>query len=711
MTGPTSNNDKIVPLHTGRTEPIKISAPDNYINRELSILKFNWRVLQQSLDDSIPVLERVRYLSICSNNLDEFFEVRVAGLRHRVNRNDGSTGPDGIIPTTLLNMVYDDAQSLVKEQYRILSEVLYPALAEQGILFPDRDKWQEDDYHWIANYFRRQVAPVITPISLDLTHPFPRLINKSLHFLLRIDGVDAFGRNLEYAVLHMPRSLSRLVRMPTKGRAPGTQHIILLSEIIKEFASELFPGMTVKGCFQFRLTRDSDLLVDEMDAEDLAIILKEELSSRDFGASVRLEVHDDCPPKVVRFLLQKCGLTERELFRVNGPVNLNRYMQLINLAERPDLEYEGFTPGVPSELEHGQPLLDRVAEKDFMLEHPYESFWPVVEMLREAAIDPQVLAIQQTLYRTGSDSPIVVAMIDAARAGKEVTAVVELRARFDEAENIALAQRLQDAGVLVVYGVMGYKTHAKMMLIVRREKNKLKRYCHLGTGNYHVGNSRAYTDYSLLTSNKQMCEDVQKMFQQLTGMGKASQLSLLWVAPFALKQKIIAAIHAEVKNVKAGGRGHVVAKLNALTDVTLITELYKASQQGVQIDLLVRGICSLKPGVPGLSETISVRSIIGRFLEHSRCYYFYSNGADNLYCSSSDWMDRNLDGRVEVCFPVLQEDIKQRLKHELLNEYLKDTGLSWHLLPSGEYERRPVRGTPRKVQERLLHALSRSTFS
>lgn len=685
---------------------LRVSDPENFLNRELSILQFNQRVLQQSLDQSIPLLERVRYLSICSSNLDEFFEVRVAGLRHVVSRHEGGSGPDGINPSELLKQIYDEAHNLVSEQYRILNDVLVPALAEENVIFPGRSQWSEEDAEWVRTYFRKQVAPVITPISLDLTHPFPRLINKSLHFLLRIDGIDAFGRDLNYAVLHLPRSLPRLVEFPG-GDDDSVHRVLLLSDIVQECAEGLFPGMHIKGCYQFRLTRDSDLMLDEFEAEDLALVLQKELSSRDFGASVRLEVSANCPTKVINFLLLKCGLTEKELYEVNGPVNLNRFLQLLDIVDRPDLVYDGFTPGTPVDLERGNSMLKRISERDYLLHHPYESFWPVVDLLREAAADPQVLAIQQTLYRSGSESPIVAAMIDAASSGKEVTAVIELRARFDEAQNLVLAQRLQDAGVLVVYGVVGYKTHAKMMLIVRREKKKLKRYVHLGTGNYHASNAKVYTDYSLFTSNKAICEDVQRVFQQLTGMGMLTKLNQMWTAPFTLRSRVLRSIRREIKHAKEGRTGHVVAKLNSLTDPMIIEELYRASQVGVKVDLLVRGVCCLRPGVKGLSESITVRSIVGRFLEHSRVYYFADDGEDRLYCSSADWMERNLDRRVEACFPILQEDVKERLKEELISEYLCDTGLSWTLQADGQYERHVTRGTPRKVQERLLKALSR----
>lgn len=701
------STNNILPLHAVPAEPDRFNAPANFFNRELSMLHFNRRVLEQSLDRSIPLLERLKFLAICSSNIDEFFEVRVAGLRHRVSREEGAFGPDRKLPAELLEQVLQEARELVAEQYRILNDILLPSLDEAGISFRSSSDWTEDEHAWARNYFRKQVAPVITPISLDLTHPFPRLINKSLHFLLRIDGNDAFGRDLEYAVLHMPRSLPRLVKLPNDENNVDVHRVVLLSEIVSEFASEIFPGMRIKGCYQFRLTRDSDLMLDEFEADDLASVLREELISRDFGASVRLEVGADCPGKVVSFLLQKCGLMERDLFRVDGPVNLSRYIQLLDLVSTKELQFDGFTPGNPFELEHGISMLDLIAERDYLLEHPYESFKPVVDLMREAASDPNVLAIQQTLYRSGSDSALIDALIDAARSGKEVTAVIELRARFDEADNLALAQRLQDAGVLVVYGVVGFKTHAKMMLIVRREKKgKLRRYVHLGTGNYHMGNSRIYTDYSLMTANKQIGEDVQRVFQQLTGMGQVTELNLLWTAPFTLKNNIRSAIRNEVKLVADGKAGHIMIKANALTDPVIIEELYKASSQGVKIDLLIRGICALRPGLPGLSENITVRSIVGRFLEHSRVYYFDNDGDYKVYCASADLMERNLDHRVEACFPILQDDLKARLREEMLSEYWQDDGLSWQLEPNGDYVRRSADGG-QKVHDRLLKALSR----
>ncbi|GAA0198344.1 polyphosphate kinase 1 [Kangiella japonica] len=677
-----------------------------YLNRELSLLAFNKRVLQQALDPTIPLLERIRFIFICSNNLDEFFEVRVAGIRHDLARGNTKPSLNGASAEEVLKEINLRAHQLVDEQYRIFNDELLPKLADESIQFLPANEWNEAQCLWLKKYFKHQVIPVISPISLDLTHPFPRLVNKSLHFLLHLHGNDAFGRNLEYAVLHMPRSLPRIIELPESVGGSKQHNFVYLSSIVSEFAQDLFPGMDIHGCYQFRLTRDSHLLLEENSNEDLASALKRELQSRNFGAAVRLEVGKQCPDKIVSFLLQKCNLTAEELYRVNGPVNLNRLMLLPDLVDRPDLKFDGFTPKIPSEL-HRRDILDVLLEQDILLHHPYESFLPVVDFVRQAAKDSSVLAIKQTLYRTGSQSSIVEALIEASQAGKEVTAVVELRARFDEADNIELAQKLQEAGVLVVYGVVGYKTHAKMTLVVRKNQkhNKLQRFAHLGTGNYHAGNARLYTDYSLLTTNVDICEDVHKVFQQLTGMGKVYQLNQLWHAPFTLHSNLLKAIERETINAASGKKARMIIKLNSLTDQSLIEALYKASNAGVEIQLIVRGICCLSPGIKGLSENIQVRSIIGRFLEHSRVYYFYDNGKEHLYAASADWMERNLYNRVETCFPILQENIKRRVLNEL-ELMLNDSEQSWILKADGDYQLF-CRGKPNeKVQQLLLDKLS-----
>ncbi|WP_251359403.1 polyphosphate kinase 1 [Kangiella sp. TOML190] len=681
-----------------------LEDPELYFEREISLLRFNWRVLRQALDESMPLLERIRFVCICSNNLDEFFEVRVAGLRHRIDRGDTKPSLNGESPEETLNNIRDFSHRLVEEQYQILNEQLLPKLEAENIRFLLADDWSDKQKSWLKKYFKQQIMPVISPISLDLAHPFPRLVNKSLHFLVHLHGNDAFGRDLEYAILHMPRSLPRIIELPDEIAANPGQDFVYLSSIISVFAEDLFPGMEINGCYQFRLTRDSDLLVDEQLTDDLASALKRELQSRHFGAAVRLEVEKSCPNKLVNFLLQKCNLTQDELYLADGPVNLNRLMSLPDLVERADLKFTGFTPKTPKDLKMGRPVLEVLQENDIFLHHPYQSFVPVIEFVKQAASDPEVLAMKQTLYRTGSDSPIVAALIDAAHAGKEVTAVIELRARFDEEDNIELAQKLQEAGVLVVYGVVGYKTHAKMSLVVRRFKKKLVRFVHLGTGNYHERNARLYTDYSLLTSDKEIGEDVHKVFQQLTGMGKVYKLNKLWNAPFNLHKKLIKNINHEIAIAESGEPAEIILKVNALTDPQLIMKLYQASMAGVQVRLLVRGICCLRPDVAGVSDNIEVTSIIGRFLEHSRVYYFSNGGDSNLYAASADIMERNLYHRVEVAFPILDPDAKQQVIKDL-RLMLRPHQQSWRLSHNGLYEIQAIEDEY-KVQDRLLEALA-----
>ncbi len=702
-----AEKNNIVELKTEQSEMVETVDLDNqdyYFEREISLLRFNWRVLQQALDETIPLLERIRFACICSNNLDEFFEVRVAGLRHRIERGDTKPSLNGESPEQTLNNIRDFAHLLVQEQYRILNEELLPKLEQENIHFRTSDNWTEEQRSWLKKYFKQQVTPVITPISLDLAHPFPRLVNKSLHFLVHLHGNDAFGRDLEYAILHMPRSLPRIIEIPSELSEINGYEFVYLSNIVSEFAKDLFPGMEISGCYQFRLTRDSDLWVNEQDIEDLASALKRELQSRNFGAAVRLEVEKTCPNKLVNFLLQKCNLTSDELYLVDGPVNLNRLMSLPDLVERDDLKFIGFTPMMPKDLQLGRPILEVLQEKDILLHHPYESFMPVIEFVKQAAYDPDVLAIKQTLYRTGSDSPIVEALIDAAHAGKEVTAVIELRARFDEEDNIELAQKLQEAGVLVVYGVVGYKTHAKMSLVVRRYKKKLTRFAHLGTGNYHERNARIYTDYSLLTADKEISEDVHKVFQQLTGMGKLYKLNKLWNAPFSLHKKLIQNIDNEIALAKSGEAAEIIFKINSLTDPALIKKLFEASIAGVQVKLLVRGICCLKPDIPDVSDNIQVTSVIGRFLEHSRIYYFNNDGDSILYASSADIMERNLYRRVEVAFPIQEPAAKQKVVNDL-RLMLEPHKQNWRLKNNGLYDIEAT-GEELKVQDRLLAELS-----
>ncbi|MFC5743521.1 polyphosphate kinase 1 [Dyella tabacisoli] len=676
-----------------------------YIHRELSQLQFNIRVLEQALDEDKPLLERLKFLLIFSNNMDEFFEIRVAGLKSQIAFDHEIVGPDGIPPKRALVEISEIAHRQIERQYSILNEHILPALDRQGIRIVRRDAWSHKQTLWVRRYFRHEVAPLVTPIGLDTTHPFPLLVNKSLNFIVQLEGIDAFGRDSGLAIVPAPRVLPRLIRLPDDV-CEGGDNFVLLSSIIHAHADELFPGMAVQGCYQFRLTRNADLTIDPEDVEDLARALRGELYSRRFGDAVRLEVADNCPKDLTDYLLKQFGLTSAEMYEVNGPVNLARLFGLSSKTERAQLHYPPFTPSIPKVLKKAEDLFQVIAKQDVLLLHPYESFAPVVDLLRQAAKDPNVLAIKQTLYRSGANSEIVDALVDAARAGKEVTVVVELRARFDEESNLTLASRLQQAGAVVIYGVVGVKTHAKLMLIQRREGPELVRYAHLGTGNYHTGNARLYTDYSLLTSDRALCEDVHKLFSQLTGMGKVLRMKKLLHAPFTLKKALLELIGRETAHATAGRAAHIIAKVNALTDPKVIRALYKASMAGVKIELIVRGTCCLRPGVPGISQNIRVRSIVGRFLEHSRVFWFANDGDEQIYLASADLMERNLDYRVETGFPIEGKKLRQRLKKEL-ELYLSDNTNAWLLQADGLYQR-PHAGTnqtPRNVQAQLLDKL------
>ncbi|MFT5592202.1 MAG: polyphosphate kinase [Oceanicoccus sp.] len=668
---------------TDNQNGIDLSSPEFYFNRELSHMQFNIRVLEQALDPAHPLLNRLMFLCIFSSNLDEFFEVRVAELKKQMAFSREIPGPDGSPPAEVLEQIYNLVTQTVERQYNILNEQLFPQLEEENIRFIRRADWTTKQKNWVKKYFNDEIQPVISPIGLDPAHPFPRLVNKSLNFIVELDGKDAFGRNTGLALIPAPRSLPRIVRFPDEI-CDGGDNYAFLSSMIHEFAPELFPGMKVKGCYQFRLTRNADLTFDKEDMADLASALEGELHERDFGDAVRLEVADNCPPALWQFLLDKFNLTEQDLYCVNGIVNVHRLMAVAAGANRPELRYPSFTASIPKGFQGKKDYFEAIKKNDQLLLHPFQSFTPVVDLVRTAAKDPDVLAIKQTLYRTGATSEIVDALVDAARKGKEVTVVIELRARFDEEENLHLANRLQEAGAVVVYGVVGYKTHAKMLMIVRRENKKLRRYVHLGTGNYHAGNARLYTDYSLITCNKDITEDIHKVFQQLTGMGKALSIKKIYHAPFTLHKSLLALIAKEADNAANGKPARIIVKVNSLTEPKIIQALYHASQQGVEVDCIVRGMCRLVPGIPEVSENIRVRSIIGRFLEHTRVYYFENNGASKIFGASADWMERNLLSRIETCFPIDNEKWAARMKADL-ELYLSDNCQSWILQRDGSY--------------------------
>ncbi len=683
----------ITPVTTQDTKERDLSGSEFYFNRELSHLQFNIRVLEQALDPEHPLLNRLMFLCIFSSNLDEFFEVRVAGLKQQTAFGRELPGPDGLPPAQVLQQINTLVSNNVQRQYEVLNDHLIPALEKENIRFLRRTQWNEQQNHWIKQYFNEEIQPVISPVGLDPSHPFPRLVNKSLNFIVELEGKDAFGRNTGLALIPAPRSLPRIIRLPDDISDTGDSYVFL-SSMIHQYADELFPGMKIKGCYQFRLTRNADLTFDHEDVADLAIALQGELHSRHFGDAVRLEVADNCPENLWQFLLNEFNLTEQDLYKVNGPVNAHRLMAVALECNRPDLRYPIFTPGVPKHLSFKKDIFTAIRKNDHLLHHPFESFTPVVELLRQSANDADVLAIKQTLYRTGSKSEMVDALVDAARRGKEVTVVIELRARFDEEENLHLANRLQEAGAVVVYGVVGYKTHAKMMMVVRREGKKLRRYIHLGTGNYHAGNARLYTDYSFMTCNKDISEDVHKVFMQLTGMGKALSIKKLFHAPFTLHKSLLDLIAKQAECAEAGDDARIIIKMNSLTEPKIIQALYKASQAGVKIDCIIRGMCRLKPGIKGVSENITVRSIIGRFLEHTRVYYFGNKSSEQIFAASADWMERNLHSRVETCFPIENEKLASRMKEDL-ELYIQDNCQSWLLNSNGEYiKQRPKKSEP-----------------
>ncbi len=677
----------------------------NFLNRELGLLEFNRRVLAQAEDPAVPLLERLRYLCIVSSNLDEFFEIRVAGLKEQVRLSGIPAGPDGLGAAQVLKRLFEPTHQLIARQYQLFNEELVPALAAQGIKFLRRTQWNEAQQAWVKDFFLREVMPVLTPIGLDPAHPFPRVLNKSLNFAIELQGKDAFGRNSAKAIVQAPRVLPRAIPLPPE--VAGCPHgFVFLSSILHAHVGELFAGMEVKGCYQFRVTRNSDLFVDEEEVKNLRVSLQGELPQRHFGDAVRLEVADNCPPELAEFLLQQFELNADDLYRVHGPVNLVRLMGIPDKVDRPDLKFPPFIPGLPTLLKKGADMFKAIRKSDILLHHPYQSFKPVIDFIQQAASDPDVVAIKQTVYRTGADSELMEAPIAAAKRGKEVTVVVELLARFDEEANINWASRLEQVGAHVVYGVVGHKTHAKMLMVVRREESGLRRYVHLGTGNYHPRTARLYTDFGLMTCHEEVCADVNEVFVQLTGLGKASKLRHLWQSPFTLHMKVLEAIRNEITQAKAGKPAHVIAKMNALLEPETINALYEASQAGVRVDLIVRGVCALRPGVKGLSENIRVRSIIGRFLEHTRIFYFHNGGKEDIYLASADWMDRNFFRRIEVCFPILDKKLKKRVLDEGLTIYLKDNCQAWEMDCNGFWHRRkPSRSKTVNAQAELAALL------
>jgi len=661
-----------------------------YLNRELSLLEFNRRVLAQAEDPTVPLLERLRFLCIVASNLDEFFEVRVASLlaTHQIDRTDS------VLPETLaadLERASAECRHLIARQYALFNQDILPQLSEYGIHLLHRSERNAAQRAWVKQYFDREVRPLLTPIGLDPAHPFPRVINKSLNFIVELSGKDAFGRGSGIAIMKAPRVLPRVIRLPDDlSDKPGSSYC-LLSSVIQSHMADLFTGREVVSYSQFRVTRNSDLWVDEEEVKNLRQALQSELHGRQYGFAVRLEVGRSCPAHLADFLLNQFHIDRSRLFTVDGPVNLGRLLEIVNENDQPELKFPAYVSGYPGKLS-GADMFAALRKQDVLLHHPFESFQPVINFIQAAAADPNVVAIKQTIYRAGSNSELVEALISAAERGKEVTVIVELMARFDEEANINWAEKLEKAGAQVVYGVVGLKTHAKMALVLRREPSGLRRYAHLGTGNYNPTTARFYTDFGLLTADDDLTSDVNEVFIHLTSMTRPKQLASIWLAPFSLHKEIVRAIRNETELAKGGKPGRIIAKMNSLTDESVIKALYDASCAGVKIDLIIRGACALRPGVDGLSENIKVRSIVGRFLEHTRIYYFRNDLKHDTYLSSADWMNRNLFRRVEVAFPIRSPLHKRRVMREGLLPYLKDNVNAWELGSDGRYRRRRPRG-------------------
>ncbi len=684
----------------------KLRDPRLYINRELAQLEFISRVLRQTVDDQVPLLERLRFLCITSLLVDEFFEVRVASLKQRIQHGAAKPGADGLTATATLEAIRKGVLGLVREQYRILHEELTPLMEGEEIRFLKPQDWTRRQRDWLHRFFRRELLPVLSPLGLDPVHPFPRILTKSLNSAVELRGRDAFGREASMALVRAPRSLPRVIRIP-RSYTRGPHDFVLLGTVLQAFTADLFPGMEILGSHQFRVTRNSELLIDEEEIENLASALESELMERGYAAAVRIETTISCPAGVEKFLASEFNLTPEDIYHLDGPVNLNRLSEAIAHIDRPDLKFPVFKPAVKHILAGEPDFFAILKRRDILLHHPYESFQPVIELLRQASRDPQVLAISQTLYRTGIDSQVVSLLIDAARNGKDVTVVVEIRARFDEEANINLATQLQRVGVQVVYGVVGRKMHAKLLMITRRERRQIRKYVHLGTGNYHSGTATQYTDIGLLTSDEDITKDVELVFRQLSGLGQQYKLKRLLHSPFTLHKELIAKIGREAKNAKAGLPAGIDVKMNALTEPKIIKALYSASRSGVPIRMLIRGMCCLRPGVKGVSENIRVRSVVGRFLEHARVYHFVNGGEREIWCSSADWMERNLIQRVEVAFPIDNEALQDRLIEECFTIPWQDDMAAWDMDADGSYLPNPAdpSAKPKHPQKRLLKLL------
>ena len=673
-------------------------------NRELGLIQFNRRVLAQALDNSVPLLERLRYVCIVSKNCDELFEVRVARLLKWFKIKPNKVLPDGLTVAEALEQLRPQMESLYIDLYHIYNDVLIPELATHGIQVLSTEDWDKDLHKWAYNYFINYLKPVLTPIGIDPSHPFPRVPNKSLHFAVELEGKDQYGRVSKMAIVEAPRILNRVIELP---REFGINSFVLLQDIIKLHVNEFFYGMTVRGCYPFRVTRGADLDV-KSDKKNLRAALKDELHKRKYAQCSRLELdisESEPSAKYLEELLKQFNLEFNDLYKVNGPVNLSRLSDIASIVDFDNLKFPVFTAGLPKELRVQPDIFKAMAKSDILLHTPYESFDPVVELTRRAAEDPNVLAVKMTVYRTGIDSELVQNLIKAARAGKQVVASIELFARFDEEANVELAAQLEEAGAHVVYGVMGYKVHAKILAIVRREGTEIKHYLHLGTGNYHQTTAKIYTDFGLLTTNPRMASDVDNIFNQITGVGKSGVLNELFQSPFTLHDMVMKGIERETYNALNGEKAEIIAKMNSLVENQVIRALYIASQAGVKITLIVRGACALRPQLAGVSDNIIVKSVVGRFLEHHRIFYFHDSGNENVFIASADWMNRNFFKRVETCIPILNPKIKRRVLAEGLTIYIQDNVNSWLMNHDGSYTKTGIVGKRICAQEYLMNKL------
>ncbi len=697
--------------HGGATAPKpirRLDSPKHFINRELSWLEFNRRVLQEALDKSNPLLERVKFLSIFSSNLDEFFMIRVSGLRGQLQAGVVSAPPDGMTPGEQLTAIYNILRPMLDQVAHCWAQDISPLLEEAGIRILNYDQLKNKQRKLLRRHFQREIFPALTPLAFDPSHPFPHISNLSFNLAVVIEHEG--NKEHRFARLKVPQIFPRLLRIPTEDKAGSydrlkteeeSSHFVWLEEAIAANLDMLFPGLKVIDAFPFRVTRDADFEIEEDEASDLLETMEEVVGQRHFGFAVRLEVDEDIPQGILDMLTRNLGLADYEAVRVDGPIGIADVMQLTKL-DRPELKDPPFLPHTAKIFGEGN-LFDTLKRRDLLLYHPYDSFQPVVDFIGQAARDPRVIAIKQTLYRVGPDSPVVQALMEARENGKQVAVLVELKARFDESNNIVWARALERAGVHVVYGVLGLKTHAKMTLVVRREREGICCYTHLGTGNYNPVTARLYTDLGYMTSNPEIAADVSDLFNSLTGFSRKENYQRLLVAPARMRQELLQRIDREVRVHKEQGGGRIVLKINSLVDKACILALYRASQAGVQIDCQIRGICCLRPGVPGMSENIRVTSIVGRFLEHSRIFYFRNGGDEELFIGSADLMPRNLDGRVEVLVPIEDTHIRTAVRDEILFTHLEDTHCAQRLDSEGGYHSlRPKDGQGRNTQLEMV---------